>query len=553
MLLKNTLVEPTVSDKLEKLTIRGYILCMVGVVGQSSQDLSCCQASFSMAVTCQPGTLHDETARLLPLPSPLQTQAVPPLSTNDTNSKGSILTHVCLPILVLEFSLWVALATLTGTLPIYLRKHLGIDSVRATEINYAFHTLGNLAPIGGGYLADQHLGRVPTILLACGMLTTGLTFCMIAAHPSVASVELLMVGLFGGVGLAQGGTGPCIVVLGADQFDETVASQRVEKQSFFNWFYWSINVGSTVSFAFLSNLAVNGLASIAVSPRMGFFAAYAVATLVFASGSLLFFRGRHRFRAPPPTENVLSIFLSQLLAVCKVSTRGWLVLSGLAAFLPGILLTTASYFVATSSSWHLVLALSGAAAVVYGAVVLITTCSSTMWIDDLNHSHRGVPDVACVLRLLPYMSIIVVFWATYSQMETNFVLQGCQMDLRLGGHSLISPSMLTIVDTAVILLFIPVFDRVVYPQLTSLGVVPTTLRKIGVGLIFLLLAMLSAAWIEVERKRREAVVGVGSNCADEALSARLPMAQMSIVWQAVPYLLIGLSEILTSIAGASER
>jgi dipeptide/tripeptide permease len=185
--------------------------------------------------------------------------------------------------------------------------------------------------------------------------------------------------------------------------------------------------------------------------------------------------------------------------------------------------------------------------------VLITTCSSTMWIDDLNHSHRGVPDVACVLRLLPYMSIIVVFWATYSQMETNFVLQGCQMDLRLGGHSLISPSMLTIVDTAVILLFIPVFDRVVYPQLTSLGVVPTTLRKIGVGLIFLLLAMLSAAWIEVERKRREAVVGVGSNCADEALSARLPMAQMSIVWQAVPYLLIGLSEILTSIAGASER
>uniref|UniRef100_A0AAV1UX73 Uncharacterized protein n=1 Tax=Peronospora matthiolae TaxID=2874970 RepID=A0AAV1UX73_9STRA len=55
------------------------------------------------------------------------------------------------------------------------------------------------------------------------------------------------------------GIKPNVVVLGADQFDVSIPAQRAEKDSFFNWFYWAINIGATFSYGVLTNLAVNGL------------------------------------------------------------------------------------------------------------------------------------------------------------------------------------------------------------------------------------------------------------------------------------------------------
>ena len=45
------------------------------------------------------------------------------------------------------------------------------------------------------------------------------------------------------VALGTGGIKPNVSTMGADQFDEKYAQDRVEKESFFNWFYWAINLG----------------------------------------------------------------------------------------------------------------------------------------------------------------------------------------------------------------------------------------------------------------------------------------------------------------------
>jgi hypothetical protein len=58
-----------------------------------------------------------------------------------------------------QFCVCLATATLTGSLPIYFRKHLGLDSVTATELNNALQALFNLTPILGAYIADKHIGR----------------------------------------------------------------------------------------------------------------------------------------------------------------------------------------------------------------------------------------------------------------------------------------------------------------------------------------------------------------------------------------------------------
>ncbi|KAL9254885.1 NRT1/ PTR FAMILY 8.3-like protein [Drosera capensis] len=46
------------------------------------------------------------------------------------------------------------------------------------------------------------------------------------------------------IALGKGGIKPCVSSFGADQFDDTDSVERVQKGSFFNWFYFSINIGA---------------------------------------------------------------------------------------------------------------------------------------------------------------------------------------------------------------------------------------------------------------------------------------------------------------------
>ncbi|GLD97168.1 hypothetical protein PINS_up005851 [Pythium insidiosum] len=490
-----------------------------------------------------------ETESLLPV-------AASPEASSSTPHK-SIILNVCSFILVTEFCERLAYYGLTGSLPIFFRKNLGINSVLATELNSAFTSLSYLTPLIGAYVADRHLGRFSTIVGFSLLYLAGLALCVVASVPSVSSLPLFMLGLFGGVAFGAGGIKPNVVVLGADQFNIDIPAQRAEKDSFFNWFYWAINIGATFSYGVLTNIAVNGIPPL-ITQAYGFFASFFIPSAVFVVAFFVFYCGKDRYRRVPPKGSALSTFFAVLFEAGRHSRRGKLVLSGGFAFIPGIVLTTVSYFV-TDPVWHMIFALSGSGAVFYGTFVLIFSGNSTHWLRKATRPSGGsfttsqVNDVSQVMRLMPYLSIIIIFWAVYGQQGSNFVLQGCQMDLRFGSAqssdgqpTLISSAMLSVLDSSVILIFIPIFDKLVYPFMAACGVQPTLLRKIGAGLVFSLLSMIVAGWLERERKRSTLISGIPSNCG--TAGEVLPMSSISVWWQTPQYLLIGISEILTSIS-----
>lgn len=57
----------------------------------------------------------------------------------------------------------------------------------------------------------------------------------------------LMYGALYTIAVGTGGIKPNVSSFGADQFDDTDREERKQKQSFFNWFYFSINVGSLIA------------------------------------------------------------------------------------------------------------------------------------------------------------------------------------------------------------------------------------------------------------------------------------------------------------------
>jgi len=185
--------------------------------------------------------------------------------------------------------------------------------------------------------------------------------------------------------------------------------------------------------------------------------------------------------------------------------------------------------------------------IVSGLMLLIQCGQKSDWLDGARisqggcYSDKDVDDASDVMLLSPYFGFMVMFQAIYTQMSTTFVMQGCQMDLRMGS-GMISSSQLNLFDCVVILLFIPIFDSYIYPMCARAGYSPTPLKKIGAGYVFAMAAMFMAAVIETERKS-VGILDMKSNCGD------MGMSNMSVWLQIPQYVLVGIAEILINIAG----
>jgi hypothetical protein len=67
-----------------------------------------------------------------------------------------------------------------------------------------------------------------------------------ASSSSSSQSAVFFLGLYM-MAIGAGGIKPCVSSFGADQFDDGVPAERLKKSSFFNWFFFSIYIGSFVS------------------------------------------------------------------------------------------------------------------------------------------------------------------------------------------------------------------------------------------------------------------------------------------------------------------
>lgn len=126
--------------------------------------------------------------------------------------------------------------------------------------------------------------------------------------------------------------------------------------------------------------------------------------------------------------------------------------------------------------------------------------------------------------LIPLFILIAAFWSIFDQSSSAWIEQAKKMDLQLFGYEL-NPAQLQAVNPFFILILIPLFTLLIYPQ-TGRLIQFTPLRRIGVGFVLTLATIYVSGWIE------------------QQISAGL---KPSIGWQVLSYLLITSAEILISI------
>ena len=136
----------------------------------------------------------------------------------------------------------------------------------------------------------------------------------------------------------------------------------------------------------------------------------------------------------------------------------------------------------------------------------------------------SIKGLSALGRLTVIYIFVAIFWSLYDQTGSSWVLQADQMDrIWLGVHWM--PSQIQAVNPIMILIFIPVFNYILYPSISKI-VTLTPLRKIGLGLFLTAPSFL--------------IIGHAQSLIDAGLTP-------SIHWQILAYLIITAAEVMVSI------
>ena len=121
-------------------------------------------------------------------------------------------------------------------------------------------------------------------------------------HPTAAQTAAAFIALYL-IALGTGGIKPCVSSFGADQFDESDESEKKSKSSFFNWFYFSINIGALASSALVW-----------VQTYVGWDWGFGIPAVVMAIAVVIFFLGSPLYRHQKPGGSALTRIAQVLVA-----------------------------------------------------------------------------------------------------------------------------------------------------------------------------------------------------------------------------------------------
>lgn len=153
-----------------------------------------------------------------------------------------------------------------------------------------------------------------------------------------------------------------------------------------------------------------------------------------------------------------------------------------------------------------------------------------------------VEEAKSTLRLIPIWLTSLVFAIVSAQTSTFFTKQGATMDRTLFSGFKIPAASLQVFIGLVIVIFVPIYDRVFVPIVRSLTHKPsgiTTLQRIGAGIFLSIFCMITAALVEIKRLQTAREYGLV-----DSPDATIPM---SIWWLVPQYLLFGLAEVFTMV------
>ncbi|KAL6318166.1 hypothetical protein AAG906_035671 [Vitis piasezkii] len=315
------------------------------------------------------------------------------------------------------------------------------------------------------------------------------------------------------VAIAQGGLKPCLQAFGAEQFDQRDQEECKAKSSFFNWWYFGLAGGVSVSYLIMSYIEEN------VSWILGF----GILCLFMVLGLLLFLFGARTYRYSIKKDE-RSPFV-RIGRVFVAAAKNW-------KTTPPVEATeeVAQENLPPHQGSNQFKFLNKALLLPGGSGEKGKACSLS-----------DVEEAKAVLRLFPIWATCLGYGIVLAQPPTLFTKQGTTLDRSIGSGFHIPAASLQFFRALTVLIFIPIYDRIFVPIARSLTRKPsgiTMLQRIGTGIFLIAITMVIAALVELKRLKT----------AEEYELLDMPKTTLPMkeCWRVLQLSIVGLGSLLST-------
>ncbi|KAL3471220.1 POT family-domain-containing protein [Aspergillus californicus] len=399
---------------------------------------------------------------------------------------------------------------------------LGMGQQASTGLTLFNSFWSYIMPLAGAFLADQYLGRFRTIMLSIGAAMVGHIILIVSALPPVidspnGAIACFSIGLVI-MGIGTGGFKSNISALVAEQYpdeapfintlktgERVIVDPAATVARVYLYFYMMINIGS-----------LTGQISMVYAEReVGFWLSYLLPTIMFSFSPLVLFLCRNKYILVPPTGSVYT----QAYRLIREGIRThWTVTTTKIAGIP-----FKTWKKNDSDFWHAV-----------KPSTLGSNRPAWMTFDD-----EWVDEVARGLKACRVFLWYPLYWLAYNQMLNNLTSQAATMQLNGVPNDIINNF-----NPLALIIFIPIFDHLLYPFLRRIGINFTPLKRITAGFICAGTGMIAATVTQYYIYK----LGACGKEANMCLSLEPPSQSPISVWvQVLTYVLGGISEILASV------
>ncbi|XP_041348632.1 solute carrier family 15 member 4-like [Gigantopelta aegis] len=459
----------------------------------------------------------------------------------------------------------IAFYGIVGNLVLFLNKEpFNWESFHAVTVTFFFFSVTYITSLFGGWLADSILGRFKTIVLSLTVYIIGYVMLPLLSLPQSDKKKIpamchapgmmnttsqndtpisdpdrnpfdencawLIFLVFLIIGIGTGSAKASMAPFGADQ---VAVEGHQATLGFFNWYYWCINLG-----AFISLSAITW-----VQQQITFFDGYLAACACLAAGGCIFLFGAFVFIKKPPSGSVLTNIFRIIREACRNKRR----------------MRSRKYQITEADQQSPVECVDDSG----------PHNTRVTFLDNAKHMYGGafhdtlVEDVKKLKKILCVFAVLIPYWIVYFQMQTTFLVQGLHMKLLFMNETSdknheekpqIVPAWFSLFDVIVLILLLPLFDRVIYPRMAKAGYPFSMTKRIGLGMVFAIAAMLAAGVVEHFRLKAFWPHSGNKQCTNASINQHIGIsdyeaADLSILWQIPQYILIGISEVFTSVAG----
>ena len=131
-------------------------------------------------------------------------------------------------------------------------------------------------------------------------------------EPASRSQTTFLYGALALIALGTGGIKPCVSSFGADQFDEADEKEVQKKYSFFNWFFFAINMGALLGITLLVYIQV----------EKGWSWGFGVPTAAMFCSIVILAAGIPYYRFQKPTGSAFTRFLQVIVVSMRNHFKG---------------------------------------------------------------------------------------------------------------------------------------------------------------------------------------------------------------------------------------